>query len=109
MSVGSVLVDIVKGVIAELRGKDVGDWTTDKVAAAIADKVKEAVAATIATELKSYAAALDIRADSDSIVEAADRILMILRGTAPGLVARTLDGVEMTEMPADWHPPKDEP
>lgn len=103
MSVGSVLVDIVKGVIAELRGKDVGDWTTDKVAAAIADKVKEAIAATIAAELRVYANALDLRMASEELADAASRLLVALResDSKPGT---SFGGLPMEQMPPDWKP-----
>lgn len=96
MTVSSVLIDIVKGVIAELRGKDVADWTTDKVAAAIADKVKEAIAATIATELHVYANALDLRLAAGELAEAASRLLVAMREAEKGGgLPRILDGAQI--------------
>jgi hypothetical protein len=96
VTVGSVLVDIVKGVIAELRGKHVADWTTDKVAAAIADKVKEAIAATIAAELRVYANALDLRMATDELADAASRLLIAMRESeGGGGLPRILDGAQI--------------
>jgi len=93
MTVSSVLIDIVKGVIAEVRGKDISDWATDKIAAAIADKVKEAIAATIAAELRVYANALDLRMASDELADAASRLLVAMRAAeAGGKLPRILDG-----------------
>jgi len=98
MNVSSVLIDLVRGIIAELRGKDVADWTTEKVAAAVADKVKEAIAATIAAELRVFAGALDLRLASDELADAASRLLVAMREaeSKPCMVARALEGAQIT-------------
>lgn len=97
MTVSSVLIDLVRGVIAELRGKDLSDWTTEKVVAAIADKLKETIAATIASELRVFAGALDLRMATDELADAASRLLVAMREaeSKPGLVARVLEGVQI--------------
>lgn len=101
MSAGAVIVQLVTEVIKEIRGKS-DDITAKNVAEAIADKVKESIAATIHVELEKFAAALGLELATLDLSYATSMLLQKLRETGPSLTDKLLDGVDIQEMPPDW-------
>lgn len=117
MSATTVIIDIIRGIVRELRGEDVRDWTTEKVIAAIADKVKESIAATIHSELKVYANTLGLQLATAELAEAASNVLRSMREaeTSPTVPKLALDievvgpdekivDTVVTEVPEDIKP-----
>lgn len=74
------------------------------------EKIAEAMLKAAVDEAKRLADVLGVVVASDALDAAAARVMAAIREaeSKPGLVARTLEGVEMIEMGPDWHPPKDE-
>lgn len=101
MSAAAVIVDLVRGVVSELRGEDVRDWTTDKVVSAIADKVKEAIAETIHYELRVYANTLGLVTATSELAEATSRVLRAMRDaeTSPTVPKLGLNIEVVSEIP----------
>lgn len=105
MSATAVIADLVVGVIDKLKGAE--KLTASGVAAAVAEKVQEALVVVIAVELQKVAAQLGVALATYDVAETAQRVLAAWNAAGPGLVARTLDGIEMVEMPQSWHPDPD--
>jgi len=105
MSATAVIADLVVGVIEKLKGAE--KLTASGVAAAVADKVQETIVVVIAVELQKVAAQLGVVLATYDVAEAVQRVLAAWDTAGPGLVARTLDGIEIQEMPQSWHPDPD--
>jgi hypothetical protein len=99
MSVQGVLIGIVREVITELGGSNAPEWSVEKVAAAVADKVKESIAATIASELRVYANALGMVLATDELADAASRLLIKLREAENGKSFGSLPVEIVSELP----------
>jgi hypothetical protein len=103
VSVQGVLIGIVREVITELGGSNAPEWSVEKVAAAVADKVKESIAATIASELRVYANALGMVLATDELADAASRLLIKLREAEakPGTSFGSLPVEIVSELPKE--------
>lgn len=103
MSAAAIIVELVSDAIKAVRG-NADDITAKNVAEAIADKVKESIAATIHVELEKAAAVLGLELAVIDLAYVTSQLLEKLRNEGPSMTDKLLDGVQIEQMPPGWKP-----